>query len=285
MAGRTEKLRQLLGRDELCVIPGCHDALSARLIQEAGFEAAFMSGFGITASCLAQPDMSIMSYEEMVNCGGNICNAVTIPVIGDADTGFGNVMNVRRTVKGYADAGFAAMALEDQCYPKRCGWVKGVDVVDRREARERAHAAVATRNQLGDMLIVGRTDAAGVHGIEEGIYRAKMFEEIGCDIIYLEGTTNRQDLERFCRSVSAPKMFVAASGRDVVLPTHRQLRDMGYSIVVWCVALLNSSVYAMQQALIPLKEGNILRETVSHSELERVVGVDAYLHEMAKLRE
>jgi 2-methylisocitrate lyase-like PEP mutase family enzyme len=192
-----------------------------------GFRIRIYERFGITASSLAQPDMSLMSYEEMVNCGRNICNAVTIPVIGDADTGFGNVMNVRRTVKGYADAGFAAMAIEDQCYPKRCGWVKGVEVVDRREARERARVAVATRDLQGDMLIIGRTDATSVLGIEEGIYRAKMFEEIGCDIIYLEGTTNPRELEQFCRSVSAPKMFVAASGR-VALPTHGQLRDMGY---------------------------------------------------------
>jgi 2-methylisocitrate lyase-like PEP mutase family enzyme len=285
MSSRTEKLRALLARDVLSVIPGCHDALSARLIEAAGFEAAFMSGFGITASRLSQPDMSIMSYEEMVETGRTICDAVTIPVIGDADTGFGNVMNVRRTVAGYARAGFAALAIEDQSYPKRCGWVKGVDVVDRSEARQRVRAAVAARDQEENkLLVIGRTDATSVHGIQEGIDRAKMFEDLGADIIYLEGTTNRKELEQFCRRVTAPKLFVAASGRNVILPTHRELREMGYSIVVWCVALLNSSVYAMQHALEPLKSGSILPETIPHAELERVVGVDSYLEEMSRLQ-
>jgi len=140
------KLRTLLSKPGLIVMPGCHDAISARLIEHAGFDSAFMSGFAVSGSRLGVPDTGLISYAEMVDQGRNICSAVTIPVFGDGDTGFGNAMNVKRTVQGYARAGFACIMIEDQVMPKRCGHTQGKRVVPRQEALMRIRAAVDARN-------------------------------------------------------------------------------------------------------------------------------------------
>ena len=135
-------------------MPGCHDALSAKLCENAGFETAFMSGFAVSASRLGLPDTGLISYAEMLNQGQNICNAVSIPIWGDGDTGFGNACNIKRTVKGYAQAGFACIMLEDQIAPKRCGHTKGKTIVSRDEAAMRIQAAVDARNEGADILIM-----------------------------------------------------------------------------------------------------------------------------------
>ena len=152
----AERLRILLERPGILVMPGCHDAMSARLIEEAGFELGFMSGFAVSAARLGMPDAGLISYGEMVEQGQNVCAAVTIPVIGDGDTGFGSAQNIKRTVQGYARAGFAAIMLEDQVAPKRCGHTEGKSVVGRDEALTRIRAAVDARNGGADILIMAR---------------------------------------------------------------------------------------------------------------------------------
>ena len=271
-------------RPGLTVVPAAHDALSARLIEDAGFEAVFMSGAGISASHIGAPDMGVMSYGEVLACGRSICEAVSIPVMGDADTGYGNSSNVRRTVLGLAKAGLAAVMIEDQVFPKRCGFLDGVTVVDRQDARARVAAALEARDEIGSTLLIGRTDATGSLGIEEGIARARMFEDMGCDVIYLEGARTRQDLERFCRSVSAPKMFVAAEGLSEPPPSHAELADMGYSIVVWALSLLNTSMHAMQRALACLRADRPIEGFLPLTEINRVLGLDAYLRRIDTAR-
>ena len=159
-------------------MPGCYDAMSAKLVQTAGFEVVFMSGFCVSGARLAMPDTGLISYHEMVDQGRNICNAVSIPVIGDGDTGFGNALNVKRTVQGYADAGFACIMIEDQVAPKRCGHTRGKTVVPREQALMRLQAADA-RDEGADILIMARTDARATDGLEEGIARARAFTELG----------------------------------------------------------------------------------------------------------
>src|SRR6185295_10011845 len=146
------RLRALLDRPGILVMPGCHDAISARLIQEAGFELGFMSGFAVSAARLGMPDTGLISYGELVDQGRNICRSVSIPLIGDGDTGFGSAQNIKRTVQGYADAGFACIMLEDQVAPKRCGHVEGKSVVERSEALTRIRAAVDARDEGADIL-------------------------------------------------------------------------------------------------------------------------------------
>jgi 2-methylisocitrate lyase-like PEP mutase family enzyme len=177
----AERLRERLGKPRLIVMPGCHDAMSARLIEEAGFEIGFMSGFAVSASRLAMPDTGLISYAELVDQGSNICRAVSIPMIGDGDTGFGSAQNIKRTVQGYARAGFACIMLEDQVAPKRCGHAEGKTVVGRDEALMRIRAAVDARDAGEDILIMARTDAR-VDSLDEAIARCRLFREIGADI-------------------------------------------------------------------------------------------------------
>ena len=156
-------------------MPCCFDALSARLIEQAGFAATFMSGFGVAAARLAMPDTGLISFGEMLDQGRSICQATTLPVIGDSDTGYGNALNVKRTVREYARAGFAAVMIEDQVAPKRCGHTAGKAVVERDEAILRIRAACDARDEGADILILARTDARATHGLDEAIARARAF--------------------------------------------------------------------------------------------------------------
>ncbi|MFT5694874.1 MAG: 2-methylisocitrate lyase-like PEP mutase family enzyme, partial [Myxococcota bacterium] len=173
---RVQALRGLLEQPGLRVMPCCFDALSARLIEDAGFPLTFMSGFAVAAARLGAPDTGLISYGEMLDQGRNICDAVSIPIIGDADTGYGNPLNVKRTVRGYAQAGFACAMIEDQVAPKRCGHTRGKEVVSRDEAAARIRAAVAAREEGSDILIMARTDARFGHGLEEAIERCRIFK-------------------------------------------------------------------------------------------------------------
>lgn len=155
----TTSLKALLAKPGLLIMPCCYDALSAKLIEQAGFKLTFMSGFAVSASRLGLPDTGLISYGEMIDQGRSICTATSLPVLGDGDTGYGNAVNTKRTVQGYAQAGFACIMIEDQVSPKRCGHTKGKQVVDRHEACKRIEAAVDARNEGADIMIMARTDA------------------------------------------------------------------------------------------------------------------------------
>ena len=194
MLSQPDKLRALLKEDRLHVMPCCFDALSARMIAQAGFEISFMSGFAVSAARIGAPDTGLISYGEMLDQGRNICAAVDIPVIGDGDTGYGNALNVRRTVEGYARAGFAAVMIEDQVVPKRCGHTRGKTVVDRAEAFERVRAAIDARNEGTDILILARTDARATDGLAEAIARGQAFAELGADILFVESPRSDKEM-------------------------------------------------------------------------------------------
>jgi 2-methylisocitrate lyase-like PEP mutase family enzyme len=200
------RLRELLAAPEILVMPGCYDAISARLIERAGFKTTFMGGFAVSASRIGMPDTGLISYAEMVDQGNNICSAVSIPVIGDGDTGYGNALNVQRTVRGYARAGFACVMIEDQVAPKRCGHTRGKQTVDRDEAFARVQAAVDAREAGTDILIMARTDANATEGFDEALERARTFAEIGVDITFLEAPRNEEQMRAYCEKVPGPKM-------------------------------------------------------------------------------
>ena len=195
---QTTRLRELLAADEIIVMPGCYDCMSARLIERAGFKAAFMSGFTVAASRIGMPDTGLISYAEMLDQGTNICSAVSIPVIGDGDTGYGNALNVQRTVRGYERAGFACVMIEDQVAPKRCGHTRGKQTVDRDEAYARVQAAVDAREAGADILIMARTDANATEGFDEALERARIFTEIGVDITFLEAPLHEEQMRAYC---------------------------------------------------------------------------------------
>ena len=276
MISAADQLRELLKRPGLLIMPGCYDAMSAKLVQAAGFEVVFMSGFCVSGARLAMPDTGLISYHEMVDQGRNICNAVSIPVIGDGDTGFGNALNVKRTVQGYANAGFACIMIEDQVAPKRCGHTRGKIVVPREQALMRLQAAVDARDEGADILIMARTDARAIDGLEEGIARARAFTELGADITFLEAPISEEEMSEYCRSVPGPKMAnLIEDGRTPLLPPAK-LEAIGYKIAVYPLTLFNTSIRAMQESLHSLKHGNTPERLLSFDQLKDTVGFNTY---------
>jgi 2-methylisocitrate lyase-like PEP mutase family enzyme len=278
----AERLRVLLDRPGILVMPGCHDAISARLIEEAGFELGFMSGFAVSAARLAMPDTGLISYGELVDQGQNICRAVSMPLIGDGDTGFGSAQNITRTVQGYERAGFAAIMLEDQVAPKRCGHTEGKSVVGRDEALTRIRAAVDARDPRTGILIMARTDARACISLDEAIIRCRRFREIGADITFLEAPLDEEDMRRYCAEVDGPKMANLIEGGKTPLVPPAQLEAIGYKIAVYPLTLLNVSIQAMRAALTSLRRGERPLAAMDFEELKRAVGFPAYYAEEAR---
>ena len=276
MDSPAAKLRTLLARPGLRVMPCCFDALSARLVEKAGFELTFMSGFAVSAARLGLPDTGLISYGEMVEQGRSICAAVAIPVIGDGDTGYGNPMNVRRTVAGYAAAGFASVMIEDQLAPKRCGHTRGKSVVSREEALARVRAAVDAREQGADVLVLARTDARGPVGLDEAIWRGRAFADLGADIVFVEAPRSEAEMHRVCREIPAPMLANLVEGGDTpVLPPPR-LEELGFRIAAYPLTLLSAAARAMQEALGSLARGEPPERLLGFAELRELVGFDAY---------
>lgn len=271
----ADQLRALLNQPGLLLMPGCHDAISAKLVEQAGFPVAFMSGFAVSAARLGLPDTGLISYGEMVEQGRNICGAVSIPLIGDGDTGFGNPLNVKRTVEGYARAGFACIMIEDQVMPKRCGHTQGKAVIGREEALLRLQAAVDVRNEGTDILIMARTDARATDGLDEAIARCQAFAGIGADITFLEAPLNEAEMRRYCSAVPGPKManLIEFGKTPLLLPA--QLEAIGYQIAVYPLTLLNVSIKAMRTALACIQRGEAA-EVLTFTELQAAVGFPEY---------
>jgi 2-methylisocitrate lyase-like PEP mutase family enzyme len=283
MPAAADRLRTLLDRPGLLVMPGCHDAMSARLVEESGFELGFMSGFAVSAVRLGMPDTGLISYGELVDQGRNICRAVSIPLIGDGDTGFGSAQNIGRTVRGYAEAGFAGIMLEDQVAPKRCGHVEGKSVVDRQEALTRIRAAVDARDAGADILIMARTDARACISLDEAIARCRAFRELGADITFLEAPVSEDEMRRYCASVPGPKMANLIEGGKTPLLSPAQLEAIGYTIAVYPLTMLNVSIRAMREALASLRAGRAA-DTMDFDELKAAVGFPEYYSEEAKYK-
>jgi 2-methylisocitrate lyase-like PEP mutase family enzyme len=278
------RLRALLARPGLLVMPGCHDAMSARLIEEAGFELGFMSGFAVSAARLGMPDTGLISYAELADQAQNICRAVSIPLIGDGDTGFGSAQNVKRTVAGYARAGFAAIMLEDQVAPKRCGHTEGKSVVARDEALTRIRAAVDARNEGADILIMARTDARAVVNLEEAIARCQAFRALGADITFLEAPLGVDEMRRYCQEVDGPKMANLIEGGKTPLLPHGELETIGYKIAVYPLTMLNVSIVAMRAALTQVARG-AATAAMTFEELKKAVGFPEYYAEEARYKD
>ena len=258
--------------------------MSARLIEEAGFELGFMSGFAVSAARLAMPDTGLISYAELVDQGQNICRAASIPLIGDGDTGFGSAQNIKRTVSGYQAAGFAAIMLEDQIAPKRCGHTEGKAVVGREEALVRVRAAVDARDAHGEILIMARTDARACVSLDEAILRCRLFREAGADITFLEAPLDEHEMRRYCAEVDGPKMAnLIEGGKTPILPLP-QLEAIGYKIAVFPLTLLNVSIQAMRGALKSLKAGERPATVMDFEQLKQAVGFPAYYVEEARYR-
>jgi 2-methylisocitrate lyase-like PEP mutase family enzyme len=279
MPSVAARLKKMLTEDGLLLMPCCFDALSARLIEMTGFKLTFMSGFAVSATRLALPDTGLISYGEMVDQGRNITAAVSIPVLADGDTGYGNAINVKRTVAGYAATGFACVMIEDQVSPKRCGHITGKQVVGRSEALTRIRAAVDAREEGADILIMARTDARTTLGIADALWRCQAFADLGADIIFLEAPESREEMRRFCRQVRGAKMAnMVEGGRTPLLPA-AELADMGYKIAAYPLTMLGVAVKAMQDALCRLRDDGRLENSMDLNRLKDIVGFERYAEE------
>lgn len=262
---RRQRLRALVTGRQGLVVPGAYDAVSARLVEQAGFPAVYMTGFGVAAARLGLPDLGFAGLAEMVDQARNLVGTVSIPLIADADTGYGNALQVRRTVQQYELAGVAGLHLEDQVAPKRCGHLTGKQVVPVDEFAGRIRAAVDARSDP-DLVIIARTDAIGVTGFEDAVARAEAATRAGADVLFVEAPTSEAEIEALPRRLDRPLLFnYAPSGRSP-LPPFARLRQLGYALVILPVDLLFAATRAMQRALAELRD-----EDVTPRDPERVV--------------
>lgn len=283
--GLSRQLADRIASDEIIVAPGCHDALGARLIARAGFSAVYMSGNATTASLIGQPDIGLLGMSEMVGRAGQIVGSVDIPLICDADTGYGGVHNVGRTVQAYERAGVAAVHIEDQAFPKRCGAMEGLRLVSRNEAEKRLRAALQAR-QDPDFLIVARTDARAAESLDEAWYRGRMFADAGADLVYIEGLRSRQEIEATARRFQGiPLFFDAFEGWPWTLIPARELAQMGFRIVIFPLTATLLFARAMQSFLDILREDGTTNRLASQimtlGAYEEILGLD----EMTKLED
>ena len=282
MSSPAARLRAHLAATPLTVMPCCFDGLSAKLIGDAGFPVTFMSGFAVSAARIGAPDTGLISYGEMVDTGRNVCAATGAMVIGDGDTGYGNALNVKRTVRGYAQAGFAAIMIEDQVAPKRCGHTRGKLVVDRTEAINRIKAAVDAREEGADILILARTDARHGHGLDEALERAAAFRDAGADLLFVEAPQSVEEMERICREVPGIHMANLVEGGATPLLSHAELQRIGYRLAAYPLTLLSAVTRAMQEALQVIKAGQHPDAALlDFPSLRKAVGFDAYYEEEA----
>lgn len=283
----AQRLRDILVTPNVEVMPGCYDALSAKLVADAGFAVTFMSGFAVSAARLGLPDTGLISFAEMLDSARNCASAAgKVPLIADGDTGYGNALNVQRTVIEYARAGVAAVMIEDQVSPKKCGHTRGKQVISRNEARMKIRAAVDAARDT-EILILARTDARAVHGFDEALNRCRDFEAEGADIIFLEAPETEDEMRRFCGAMTKPCMAnMVPGGKTPILPP-KGLQDAGYKLGLYPVALMTSAIAAMQSTLAALRQpdaGNNLPPSIPFLELQKIVGFPDYWDREARYK-
>ena len=252
----TTRLRELLVQRDLLVAPGAYDALSARLIAQAGFPAVYMTGFGTAASVLGQPDVGLLTMSEMVSRAAALAAVVgDRPLIADADTGYGNPINVRRTVREYERAGVAAIHIEDQVWPKKCGHMEGKQVISVDEMVQKIRAAVDAR-QDPDFVIIARTDANAVYGLEDALRRGRAYRDAGADVIFIVAPRSIEELRAIAQAFpDVPLLYNwAESGKTPLLPLE-EIHALGFKLVIFPVSMLFAATQALLDLLEALKQG------------------------------
>lgn len=272
-------LKQLFKRDRLLVAPGCFDGLSARLVEEAGFDAAYLSG-GAVARSMGIPDIGLVTMSEVIERAAQVVSAVKIPIIADADTGYGNAVNLVRSVKEFERTGVAAIHIEDQITPKRCGHLDGKEVIPLAEMEKKLEAALASRTDP-DFCIIARTDARGVHGLEDAISRGRAFAKLGVDAVFVEAPQSEAELEEIPRALPNVPLLVNVfkGGKTPMLPVER-LQQMGYRIAIYPSETQRAAIHAMRQALGLLKRDGTTEKMddalTTFKERDKVVGLDEW---------
>ena len=243
----------LLAAGTPVLAPGAYDALSARLVEQAGFDCVYMTGFGTTASLLGRPDVGLLGAAEMAGNVRRLVQAIDVPLVADADTGYGNAINVVRTVQDYEAAGVAALHLEDQILPKRCGHMGGKQVVPTGEMVGKLQAAVAARRDP-DLVIIARTDARAMEGLDAALDRARAYRAAGADLLFVEALETEEEIEIVARELADEQLVFnwAEGGKTPPLP-HQRLAELGFALVIMPITTLLSATQAMQRALAELR--------------------------------
>jgi methylisocitrate lyase len=272
-------LREILQEPEILIAPGAHNAFTARIIEQTGFKAVYLTGSGASMDLLGMPDLGFLTMTEMVVHAGNIVQATRLPVIADADTGYGNALNVMRTIREYERTGVAGVHIEDQVTPKRCGHFAGKEVISREEMIGKIEAALDARRDP-DFLIIARTDARAVLGLEEAIERGKAYRQAGADMIFVDAPESVEELRVISRSIPGPLMVNLSEGGKTPLISARELQEMGYHLVIYPRSAAGAAAKAIQELLAALKkEGttkNFLDRIVSFEERNQITGLAHY---------
>jgi 2-methylisocitrate lyase-like PEP mutase family enzyme len=248
----AKRLKAAIASDNIVMAPGAPDSLTARLVEKAGFPAVYMTGFGATASRLGTPDIGLLSQTEMTEHARNMARAVAIPIIADADTGYGGPSNIHRTVREYIQAGVAAIHLEDQVAPKRCGQLAGIRLIDADENCARLRCALEARGN-DDLLVIGRTDAMPAMGAPEAIRRALLYRQAGVDLVFVDGIKTIAEVEAVAKAVPGPKIVSIVDGNETTALTAADLQAMGFQVVLFAMTALFTATQAVADALAQLK--------------------------------
>lgn len=260
---KAKALREMLNSGEIIMAPGAYDVWSAKLVEAAGFKAIYMTGYGVSASVIGKPDIGIMTFTEVATMAHNMAFATNIPLIADCDTGFGNALNVMRCVEEFESAGVAAIQLEDQLMPKRCGHMEGKVLIPMEDMVAKIRAAVAARKDP-DFVIIARTDARAVYGFDEAVRRAQAYVEAGADVIFFEAPQSVDEVKTVASLLKVPLLSNMVEKGKTPLFSAEELQEMGYRIVIYPVTALYAATKHIMETLKKLRETGRISETLPY---------------------
>jgi methylisocitrate lyase len=273
---KTQLIRDLLAQHGQLIMPGIYDALSAKIAARAGFEVLFITGYSLSATLLGEPDFGILTQTEVVGAAQRICAVVDTPVIVDADTGYGNAINVIRTVEDLLRVGAAGIFLEDQVWPKRCGHMKGKHVIPLDEHLKKLRAALDAKG-TSDFFIVARTDARQTLGLDEAIERGIAFKEAGADAVFIEAPESKEEMQKIARHVPGPLVANMLERGVTPLMGPKELKDLGFELIVWPLAPLYSVAKSLTDVYTTLRRDGstlaILEKLMPFNEFNEIVGL------------
>ena len=273
---RTTLFKKLIMNEDILVMPVAYDAVAAKITEQVGFKAIALGGYATSASLLGKPDMSLLTLTEIVNHARNIAEAVSIPVFADGDTGHGNVINVIRMVRELEKAGLAGFFIEDQVFPKRCGHLEGKQVVAAEEMIAKIKAAVDTREDP-DFVIMARTDALAIYGLDEAIDRANKYREAGADLLFVEAPTSKEEMIRINEEINGPTMAIQGEGAKTPLVNVKELESLGYSVVVYPGSALYAAAWAvrkvMEELLAKGTTAGYLNKMLTFNDFNHMIGL------------
>ena len=274
---KGQLIRQALHAQGQLIMPGVYDALSAKIAARAGFEVIFITGYSLSATLLGEPDFGLLTQSEVVGAAQRICAVVDTPVIVDADTGYGNAINVMRTVQDLIRAGAAGMFLEDQVWPKRCGHMKGKQVIALDEQLKKLRAAVEAK-QGSDFFIVARTDSRQALGLTEAITRGLAFKEAGADAVFIEAPESKEEMKEIAHQVPGPLVANMLERGVTPLMGPKELKELGFDLIVWPLAPLYSAAQSLTEVYTTLRRDGstlaILDRLMPFDDFNRIVGLE-----------